>query len=84
MSATKEKLKGVLAELEIEKAGILSKSKPFHDKRAELVAKIQPLEAEMRAVDVEIKKLERPRLPEVCREIAQVHRALGAKSIKVG
>lgn len=77
-----KELRETLKRLEAERDSILEKSKTLHEQRAAVVAKIQPLEVELRGVDKAIKTIEQPRLAELGRTIAAVHRALGAKTLK--
>jgi len=68
-------------DLEAERAAILAQSASWQARRAELVAQIQPLEVELRAVDAEIDKIEQPRLRWIGNELAAIARQSGARSI---
>ena len=78
----RDELAGTRKKLEDEKAAILARSAPLHGKRAKLLEKIQPLEAELRKVNAEIKAIEQPAIVEVGNQIAAIARAQGATTLK--
>lgn len=73
----------LLPELELQKAEVLDSLKAEYAERDALIAKIQPLEAELYAVQQRIKKGEKP-LREIGLSIAEVHRVKGARSLRNG
>lgn len=70
-----EHLKLARKALEEERASILKGLAPLHAKRDALIAQIQPLEEELRAVQKEIKAVEQPKLREIGNQIAAIVRA---------
>lgn len=70
------------AELKAAREEILKKSAPLHVKRDALVAKIQPLEAELQTINKQIKVIEHPALLQIGNQIASIARAQGAASLK--
>lgn len=79
-----EVLAPLKASLEAERDEILAASAPLREKRDALVAKIQPLEAQLRDVDDQITAIEQPKLREVGNELAGIARQLGAITLKNG
>lgn len=77
-----EMLAPLKAKLEAQRAEILAKSAPLHERREALVAQIAPLEAELRRVNAEIKAVEQPALRDIGNELASIARAIGATSLK--
>lgn len=71
-----------LRALEAERAELVAVSAPWRESRDAYVAQIQPLEAELKKIDDEIKRIERPRLGEIDADIAALKRALGGKAVK--
>lgn len=71
----------IVKKLEQERDIITKKAEPYRHKREELIAQIQPLEAKLRQVDDEIKKIERPRLSEINNELGALAKAMGGRSI---
>lgn len=77
-------LNAQLLKLEKERDQIRAKVAPKRARRDALVAKIHPLEKQLRAIDEDIKALERPRLAELDNQIAALLRAMGALSLQAG
>ena len=75
------RLKDMLASLQDERAALLAKSAPQRKKRDELLAKLQPLEDELRTVNAKIKDIHGNKLFELDNEIGAVQRGLGAKTL---
>jgi uncharacterized protein YaaN involved in tellurite resistance len=67
-------------QLETERDDILRTTSPLYREREKLVAKIQPLELELKAVDDKIKDAEKP-MYDIGNGLAQLARAQGAKII---
>lgn len=69
-------------ELEAEVASIKAASGPVRKFRDELQAKLQPMEAKLREMNGEIKRIEQPALSNAEMELAALARALGSKSMQ--
>jgi uncharacterized coiled-coil DUF342 family protein len=67
-----------------EREKLVAKAAPLRKRRDALVAKIQPLEAELRDLNQQIAKVERPRLAEIDNQRAALARAMGARSLSDG
>ena len=74
----------LLREKQDERAALLAKSAPLRAKRDKLRAKIQPLEDEMRLLNLQIKETHGEKLFELENEIGALQRALGAKQFSAG
>lgn len=68
--------------LQNERSALLEANSPLTKRREELQSKIAPLEAEMRAVNKQIKEQLQPRLFEIDNQISALARAMGGKSVK--
>ena len=67
--------------LQNEKAKLVERAAPLRKQREELLVKIQPLEAELRAVNEAIQKVEMPRMAELKSQIAGLAKAMGGKTM---
>lgn len=80
----KDTLRQMLPALEAEKQGHLDKLKDAYARRDALIAQIQPLEEALRKIQKEeIRPGEEP-LAEVGKQIAEIHRVLGATTMRNG
>jgi septal ring factor EnvC (AmiA/AmiB activator) len=77
----KDHLKAAQDALDADRKKVLDAAAPLHERRAALLKKIQPLEAELRKVNAEIKEAEKP-LRAIGNQIAAVARANGARTLK--
>lgn len=75
-------LHGIREKLHAERQEILKASAPHRQQREELLKKIQPLEDQLRKVDAEIKKAERPRLGEIDTQLGRLAVAMGGRSMQ--
>lgn len=69
------------SDLEVERTSLLHQSAPHRKHREDLLAKIQPLEAQLREVDGRIKEIERPRLAEIDGQLGKLAVAMGGKAM---
>ena len=76
-------LKTLRDELTVQRDAIEAGLTSTRAKRDALVAKIQPIEAELRIVNAEIKAGEAP-LHDIGNQLAEIARVLGAKTLRNG
>lgn len=76
-----QRIKALLSELKSERDAIAQKSTPLRKKRDELRASIQPTEAQIYELSQQIKSIEGDSLVILDKQIGQLHRSLGAKSL---
>jgi len=63
--------------LQAQKAAILKSSKKWRDRREEILAIIQPLEAELRDVKAKMFAIERPALADIDIQLSAIAKATG-------
>ena len=78
-----ETLKGLRDELTVKQDAIEVGLATARAKREALVAQVQPIEAELRIVNAEIKAGEVP-LHDIGNQLAEIARVLGAKTLRNG
>lgn len=66
----------LLISMQEEKAALLLKSAPFRKKREDLLKKLQPMEAELRQVNEQIKSIEGATLFDLDQQIGALTRSL--------
>lgn len=66
----------LLVSLKEERAALLLKTAPLRDAREKLRAKLQPLEDQMRAMNIQIREMEGSKLFELDNEIGALTRSL--------
>lgn len=82
-SRVSDRLNALRTQLEGERDAVLRQTAPLYREREALVAKIQPLEDQLRKVDEKIKEAEAP-MYEIGNGLAQLARATGSKVITNG
>lgn len=79
--ASDDRVRTLLAEITADRDALLAQSQPLKDKRRALQEQIAPLEAQVREYTQEIVNIETDELVKLDKQIGNLHKALGAKSM---
>lgn len=81
MTTPNDQVRELLAALTTQRAELAAKSQPLRDKRTQIQEQIAPLDASVRELTDQIAAIEGADLVILDKQIGQLHRALGARSL---
>jgi len=81
MTTPNDQVRTLLDALTAQRAELAAKSQPLRDKRAAIQEQVAPMEASIREITEQIAAIEGADIVTLDKQIGQLHRALGARSL---